>query len=102
MFVCITKVDIAPKNVRVNTIKRMKAILKSQHVNKTPYMMKTRDDVVNCAKNFGQNTKLVPMIQISNVTGQNLDLIRLFLNLLPSKNEWEDARKEATEFAMRR
>ena len=100
MFVCITKVDIAPKNVRVNTIKRMKAILKSQHVNKTPYMMKTRDDVVNCAKNFGQNTKLVPMIQISNVTGQNLDLIRLFLNLLPSKNEWEDARKEATEFAI--
>ena len=29
MFVCITKVDIAPKNVRVNTIKRMKKILKS-------------------------------------------------------------------------
>ena len=100
MFVCITKVDIAPKNVRVNTIKRMKKILKSPSVNKMPYMMKTKDDVINCAKNFGQNTRLVPMIQISNVTGQNLDLLQLFLNLLPSKNEWAKAKKEPAVFSI--
>lgn len=98
-FVCITKVDIAPKEVRVDTIKRMRAILKSKGVKKLPYMMKTEDDVVNCAKNMSQHTRLVPMIQVSNVTGQGLDLLRLFLNLLPSKQEWQRAsHDEGVEF----
>lgn len=101
VFVVITKVDIAPKRVRIDTIKRMKAILKSPGAGrKLPYMMKNEDDIVNCAKNMCRGGRLVPMLQISNVTGEGLDLLRLFLNLLPSKQEWKKAASASVEFCI--
>ena len=34
--------------------------------------------------------RLCPIFQVSNVTGKGLDLIRTFLNLLPSSEDDED------------
>jgi GTPase len=63
-------------------------------------MMKNEDDIVNCAKNMCEGGRLVPMLQISNVTGEGLNLLRLFLNLLPSKQEWKKATSDSVEFCI--
>lgn len=35
---------------------------------------------------------------ISNVTGECLDLLRLFLNILPQRKDWAKLQMEPTEF----
>lgn len=58
-------------------------VLKSSGVRKCPILVKSSDDVVLSATNF-TSQRLCPIFQVSNVTGDNLDLLKLFLNLLNS------------------
>lgn len=47
-------------------------------------MVRTNDDVVLSATNF-VSQRLCPIFQVSNVTGDNLDLLKMFLNLLTTR-----------------
>lgn len=88
-YVVITKVDIAPEHVLAQTLKVITRILKSNAAGRLmPSVIKTMDDVMNGASQI-RNGKLVPIFLVSNVTGEGLDLLKAFLNLLPSKPEWE-------------
>ena len=97
-FIVITKIDLAPPNVRKETIGRITRILKSANVRKMPYMINDEEGVVSCTKQMGDGTRVVPIFQISNVSGEGLPLLKLFLNLLPSKREWSTMREEKLEF----
>lgn len=97
-FIVVTKIDLAPDNIRKETIARISRILKSANVRKMPYMVKDEESVINCTKQMGQGTSIVPIFQISNVTGEGLDNLRLFMNLLPSRKEWSNMRNESLEF----
>ncbi|KYQ88647.1 GTP-binding protein 1 [Tieghemostelium lacteum] len=88
VFVVITKIDRAPENVLTETLNDVKKILKSPGSRKLPVVIKSHDDVVVAARNF-ISERIAPIFQVSNVTGENLDLLRSFLNLLPSKKEWD-------------
>lgn len=81
VFVVVTKIDMCPPNVLQETLKLLFRILKSQGVRKVPVMVKTADEVVLSATNF-VSQRLCPIFQVSNVSGQNLDLLKTFLNLL--------------------
>jgi len=83
VVVCITKIDMTPPNVLNETIKQVDKILKSPGCRKTPVFVKSVETAVEIAKAFGTE-RLCPIFQISNVTGQGLDFVRTFLNLLPS------------------
>lgn len=48
------------------------------------YILITRDAVICCATNF-TSERMCPIFPVSNVEGTNLDLLRMFLNLLPSR-----------------
>merc|ERR1712070_765153 len=49
-------------------------------------MGKGEEDIVRCVKNMSTgDQRLVPVIQTSNVTGKNLDLLYLLLKLLPPR-----------------
>ena len=41
---------------------------------------------------------LIPVFEVSCVSGRNIDLLEGFLNMLPMRREWDDARHEATQF----
>lgn len=97
-FIVVTKVDLAPPNVRKETIARISRILKSANVRKMPYMIRDEEGVINCTKQMGEGTRVVPIFQISNVTGEGLPALRLFLNLLPSKRQWSTLRDDKFEF----
>jgi len=83
VVVCITKIDMTPPNVLQETVKQVDKILRSPGCRKTPVFVKSLEAAVEIAKAFGTE-RLCPIFQISNVTGQGLDFVRAFLNLLPS------------------
>jgi len=84
VFVVVTKIDMCPPNVLQETLKLLVKILKSPGCRKVPVMVKSDDDVVLSATNF-VSERLCPIFQVSNVTGENLDLLKNFLNLLSTK-----------------
>lgn len=84
VFVVVTKIDMCPPNVLQDNLKLLFKILKSQGCRKVPVMVKTPDDVVLSATNF-VSERLCPIFQVSNVTGENLDLLKMFLNLLTTR-----------------
>ncbi|KAF8893332.1 GTP-binding protein 1 [Infundibulicybe gibba] len=83
VVVCITKIDMTPPNRLEETIKQAVKILKSPGCRKTPVFVKSLETAVEIATSFGTE-RLCPIFQISNVTGEGLDFVRTFLNLLPS------------------
>lgn len=85
VFVVVTKIDMSPPNVLQETLKLLVKILKSPGCRKVPVMVKTADDVVISATNF-VSERLCPIFQVSNVTGENLDYLKMFLNLLTTRS----------------
>ncbi|CAF3676418.1 unnamed protein product [Rotaria sordida] len=86
VFVVVTKVDMAPANVLQETMQLLRRILRSPGVRKMPLLVQNNDDVITCATNF-TSERLCPIFQVSNVTGENLDLLKKFLNLLTTRME---------------
>ncbi|XP_061399231.1 GTP-binding protein 1 [Musca vetustissima] len=89
VFVVVTKIDMCPPNVLQDNLKLLFKILKSQGCRKVPVMVKTADEVVLSATNF-VSERLCPIFQVSNVTGENLDLLKMFLNLLTTRMSGQD------------
>lgn len=88
IMVVITKIDICPPNILAETITQITRVLKSPGARKIPIFIKNRDDCVNTATQF-VSQRICPVFQISNVTGQNLDLVRTFLNILPHHGRYD-------------
>ena len=90
VFVVVTKIDMCPPKVLADNLKLLIKILKSQGCRKVPVMVRTSDDVVLSATNF-VSERLCPIFQVSNVTGENLDLLKKFLNLLTTRTHGLDS-----------
>ncbi|XP_067125333.1 GTP-binding protein 1 [Centruroides vittatus] len=84
VFVVVTKIDMCPPNVLQDTMKLLVRILKSPGCRKIPVIVHSEDDVIVSATNF-VSERLCPIFQVSNVTGKNLDLLKMFLNLLSTR-----------------
>ena len=95
VFVVVTKIDMCPPNVLQETLKLLIRILKSPGCRKFPVLVKSRDDVILSATKF-VSERLCPIFQVSNVSGENLDLLKMFLNLLSSRQPNTD--DEPSEF----
>ncbi|XP_075255104.1 GTP-binding protein 1-like isoform X2 [Convolutriloba macropyga] len=85
VFVVVTKIDMCPENVLKDTLKLLQRILKSQGCRKIPIFIQNTNDVVVTATNF-TSERVCPIFQISNVTGENLHLLKMFLNLLSARS----------------
>ncbi|XP_056018519.1 GTP-binding protein 1-like [Ostrea edulis] len=84
VFVVVTKIDMCPPNVLQETLKMLQRILKSPGCRKIPVIVQNTDDVVCSATNF-TSERMCPVFQVSNVSGENLDLLKMFLNLLSTR-----------------
>lgn len=89
VFVVVTKIDMSPIDVLQDNMKILLKVLKSQGCRKVPVIVKTSDEVVLSATNF-VSERLCPIFQVSNVTGENLDLLKMFLNLLTIRTKGLD------------
>ncbi|KAJ5893439.1 GTP-binding protein 1 [Penicillium taxi] len=87
VMVIITKIDICPPNVLKETIDQLKKILKSPGARKIPVFVKDKEETILTASQF-VSQRICPIFQVSNVTGENLDLVRTFLNVLPHRGQY--------------
>lgn len=89
VFVVVTKIDMCPSNILQETLKLLQRLLKSPGCRKIPVLVQNKDDVIVTASNFSSE-RMCPIFQISNVTGENMDLLKMFLNLLSSRTCYRD------------
>jgi elongation factor 1-alpha len=88
MIFVITKIDLAPQLVG-KVISDIQSLVKLPKMNAIPFQVKNLDDAVVAAKVMPCG-RVVPIFTVSNVTGQGLDLLLSFLNLLPPRSRWKE------------
>ena len=88
VMVVITKIDICPPQILEQTIQQITRILKSPGARKIPILIKNREECINTATQF-VSQRICPIFQVSNVTGESLDLVREFLNILPHHGHYD-------------
>lgn len=94
LFIALTKTDLAPETKRKQTLAELKKLLKIPGVSKVPMMIKSDEDVVVAALNI-KSRSVVPIFQVSSVTGAGIEELKQFLQLLPaSKYDKELAKNE--------
>ena len=88
VMVVITKIDICPPQILQETITQLRRILKSPGAQKIPILIKNRQETIETATQF-VSKRICPIFQVSNVTGESLDLVRTFLNILPHHGHYD-------------
>ncbi|KAI9678655.1 MAG: hypothetical protein M1817_005712 [Caeruleum heppii] len=88
VLVVITKIDICPPHILQETVTQLTKIMKSQGARKIPIFIKNREECINTATQF-VSQRICPIFQVSNVTGESLDLVRIFLNILPHHGHYD-------------
>ncbi|KAK0507745.1 hypothetical protein JMJ35_009634 [Cladonia borealis] len=88
VMVVITKIDICPPQILQQTITQLTRILKSPGARKIPIFIKNRRETIETATQF-VSQRICPVFQVSNVTGESLDLVRTFLNILPHHGNYD-------------
>jgi len=96
VVVVITKIDMCPDNVLKQTMSDIQKILKMRGVRKISLVVRTNDDLITAIKSIN-NDRVVPIFMLSNVTGENLEMFRKFLNVVPPRIQWEVLRDKPPE-----
>ncbi|MHA2298673.1 MAG: GTP-binding protein [Candidatus Hodarchaeales archaeon] len=92
-FFVVSKTDLAPRPIQKTTISTLKKKLKSTGFSRIPFIIKDINDV-SIAASMIRGKRLVPIFQCSFVTGEGMDLLVKFLNLLPVRFFWNKERRE--------
>ena len=83
-FVLVTKIDMASPENLAATLDALSKMLKRPGVHKTPFIVRDEQDVMTSVKNIAGGV-ITPIFQVSCVTGQGLDFVRMFLNHIPAR-----------------
>ncbi len=92
VFIVISKIDMVAGEVRRRVVREAKRIVKLPGIDRLPMLIRSMDDVIIASRHMPSG-RVVPIFQVSNVTGEGLDLLRAFLNLLPPRLRWEEKRR---------
>ena len=95
IIVLITKVDICPDNVYEKTRNILKKILKVPLFNKKPYFLSLDEkealqDMDKYLNLIDQNNSLIPVLSISNKTGQNINCLNKLISSLKPRKQWDE------------
>lgn len=85
-IIIVTKVDIAPEHILKENLIKINKMCRNG-AKKVPYSIKSIEDVLNAIKNI-KTDSIVPILQISNVTRFNYNLIHCLLNYLPVRTDY--------------
>ncbi|XP_030627951.1 GTP-binding protein 2b [Chanos chanos] len=101
IFIVVSKVDLCAKVTVERTVRQLERILKQPGCNKVPMVVANPDDAVTAAQQFAQSSSITPIFTLSSVSGENLDLLKVFFNILPplsNSKEQEELMQQLTEF----
>ncbi|CCW69338.1 unnamed protein product [Phytomonas sp. Hart1] len=95
-FIVITRIDSTPRNILAELLANLGRLLKLPSVRKIPYPVRSPDELVQAAKNL-RHDRVAPIFEVSNVTGLGIPRLLQFLNLLPLRKDWVEARGKPRE-----
>ncbi|KAM9770875.1 GTP-binding protein 2b [Menidia menidia] len=101
IFIVVSKVDLCSRGAVERTVRQLERVLKQPGCNKVPMLVSSPDDAVTAAQQFAQSTCITPIFTLSSVSGESLDLLKVFLNILPplsNSKEQEELMQQLTEF----
>ncbi len=79
MYVVVTKVDICPPNIMKTTKMALAKLLRTH--GKMPFPVKDEAAVITAVETIASE-RITPVFTISSVTGQGMDLVKMFLSRL--------------------
>lgn len=82
IIVVITKIDLSPADITQNTVKTITNLLKSME--KFPTLIKAETQIDEQVA-FIDSDKTVPIFMVSNVTGDGINFLKLFLSKVKSR-----------------
>jgi len=93
IIILITKIDMAPDNVKEATIRKIKQIANLPIFNKKAYQFledeeKCRNELEHFSELQDPLDTFIPIISISNKTGQNINLLKNWLLSFNTRNHW--------------
>ncbi|XP_020769762.1 GTP-binding protein 2 isoform X4 [Odocoileus virginianus] len=100
-FIVVSKVDLCAKTTVERTVRQLERVLKQPGCHKVPMLVTSEDDAVTAAQQFAQSPNITPIFTLSSVSGESLDLLKVFLNILPpltNSKEQEELMQQLTEF----
>ncbi len=89
LFIIITKIDLSPSRKLKETINELKRLLRMPGISRVAYLVKDSHDAIVAASAM-TSKQIVPIFQVSSVTGQGLKELHQFLSLLVPKREEEN------------
>uniref|UniRef100_A0AAR2K2X0 Tr-type G domain-containing protein n=1 Tax=Pygocentrus nattereri TaxID=42514 RepID=A0AAR2K2X0_PYGNA len=101
IFIVVSKVDLCSSGTVEKTVRQLERVLKQPGCNKVPMLVTSPDDAVTAAQQFAQSASITPIFTLSSVSGENLDLLKVFFNILPplsNSKEQEELMQQLTEF----
>ncbi|XP_041723077.1 GTP-binding protein 2 isoform X1 [Coregonus clupeaformis] len=101
IFIVVSKVDLCKRDTVERTVRQLERILKQPGCNKVPLVVSTADDAVTAAQQFAQSPSITPIFTVSSVSGESLDLLKVFFNIIPplsNSKEQEELMQQLTEF----
>ncbi|XP_029949835.1 GTP-binding protein 2-like [Salarias fasciatus] len=101
IFIAVSKVDLCSGGTVERTVRQLERVLKQPGCNKVPLRVVSADDAVSAAQQFTQSACVTPIFTLSSVSGQSLELLKVFLNVLPplgNSKEQEELMQQLTEF----
>uniref|UniRef100_A0A8C4GWL5 Tr-type G domain-containing protein n=1 Tax=Dicentrarchus labrax TaxID=13489 RepID=A0A8C4GWL5_DICLA len=101
IFIVISKVDLCTRATVERTVRQLERVLKQPGCNKVPMVVGSTDDAVTAAQQFAQSPNITPIFTLSSVSGESLDLLKVFFNTIPplsNSKEQEELMQQLTEF----
>ncbi|XP_061645624.1 GTP-binding protein 2 [Phyllopteryx taeniolatus] len=101
IFIVISKLDLCTRATVERTVRQLERVLKQPGCNKVPMLVANTDDAVAAAQQFAQSPNITPVFTVSSVSGENLDLLKVFFNIIPplsNSKEQEELMQQLTEF----
>jgi GTPase len=88
-FVVMTKVDMVEKVVADKTIEELKALLKTNAVNRKPVVVSSDKEMEVCAEAIVSD-RICPIFAISSVSGENVERLTKFIYNLRTRNMFNE------------
>uniref|UniRef100_A0A3P9LWY9 Tr-type G domain-containing protein n=1 Tax=Oryzias latipes TaxID=8090 RepID=A0A3P9LWY9_ORYLA len=101
IFIVVSKVDLCTRATVERTVRQLERVLKQPGCNKVPMAVSSTDDAVTAAQQFALSPNITPIFTLSSVSGESLDLLKVFFNIIPplsNSKEQEELMQQLTEF----
>lgn len=100
IFIVMTKIDLAPPNIRQKTYKDILSLLNKRGGNRIPILIKNREHLTKLSQYYDKKDYItpVPIFQVSSVHGNGLDILKGYINNLQCYHDYEYLKTKDANF----